>query len=184
MIKKTNLSVYNNAWYNPGGSRFSRVIWFFVNAIFFQNPMAFSSSLKVKLLRLFGAKVGKGVVLKPGINIKYPWNLEIGNDTWIGEKVWLDSLVKIEIGQNVCISQGAFLLTGSHNYKKTSFDLLLDKIILEDGVWIGANAVICPGVRCDSHSILTVNSVATTDLEPYMIYQGNPALPKRKRVLA
>jgi putative colanic acid biosynthesis acetyltransferase WcaF len=146
--------------------------------------MAFSSALKVKLLRLFGAKIGKAVVLKPGVNIKYPWNLEIGDDTWIGEKVWLDSLVKIEIGQNVCISQGAFLFTGSHNYKKTSFDLLLDKIILEDGVWIGANAVVCPGVRCYSHSILTVNSVTTHDLDAFMVYQGNPALPKRKRVLA
>jgi putative colanic acid biosynthesis acetyltransferase WcaF len=73
------------------------VIWFFVNAIFFQNPMVFSSSLKVKLLRLFGA------ILKPGVNIKYPWNLEVGDDTWIGENVWLDSLVKIEIGQNVSL---------------------------------------------------------------------------------
>ncbi|MCK5559754.1 MAG: colanic acid biosynthesis acetyltransferase WcaF, partial [Thermoplasmata archaeon] len=116
-----------------------------------------------------------------GVNIKYPWLLGLGNYTWIGEGVWIDNLTHVEIGSNSCISQGALLLTGNHNYKKTSFDLITGEILLEDGVWIGAKSVVCPNVKCKSHSILSVGSVAINDLEPYGIYQGNPAIKIRDR---
>ena len=179
-MKKTDLTKYNNSWYHPG-IKVMCVIWYFVNVLFLQSHIIPFSSLKVSLLKLFGANVGKGVVIKPRVNIKYPWKLAIGDYSWIGEDVWIDNLEEIIIGSNVCISQGAMLLTGNHNYKKSSFDLITGEISLEDGVWIGAKAVVCPGVTCKSHSILTVGSVATLDLEPYTIYQGNPAKSIRKR---
>jgi len=131
---------------------------------------------------LFGAKTGKNIILKPRINIKYPWFLEIGNNCWIGENVWIDNLTTVKIGNNLCISQGAYLLTGNHNYKKETFDLIVKEIILEDGVWIGAKSVVSPGVVCRSHSILTVGSIAVRDMEQYGIYQGNPAVLKKYRV--
>ena len=99
----------------------------------------------------------------------------------IGEHVWIDNLVPVSLGANCCISQGAMLLTGNHNYKKSTFDLITGEIHLEDGVWIGAKAVVCPGVICRSHSLLTVGSVATSSLEAYCIYQGNPAQKIRDR---
>ncbi|MEM1135772.1 MAG: WcaF family extracellular polysaccharide biosynthesis acetyltransferase [Bacteroidota bacterium] len=178
-----DLSSFKNDWYQPGASKLKQIIWYFINALFFINPLNPLSGLKVVLLRLFGAKVGQGVVIKPAINIKYPWHLTIGNHVWIGENVWIDNLTDIVIEDHVCLSQGAMLLCGSHNYKKTTFDLIIGNIKLEQGVWIGAKAVVCPGVTCYSHSILAVNSVATQDLESYTIYQGNPAKEKRKRVL-
>ena len=101
----------------------------------------------------------------------------------IGENVWIDNLTEVRIGNNVCISQGAMLLSGNHDYKKTSFDLKIKKIILEDGCWIGAKSIVCPGITCKSHSILSVGSVANTDLEEYGIYQGVPAIQVRKRVI-
>jgi len=179
--RKVDLAKYNNAWYNPGGSAITRLLWYLVNGVFFINPLMPVNSIKIWLLKIFGAKIGKGVVLKPGINIKYPWNLEIGNYVWVGEKVWIDNLVSVKIGNNVTLSQGAMLLTGSHDYKAVNFELLVNPIVLEEGVWIGAQAVVCPGVTCRSHSILAVGSVATKDLEPYYIYQGNPADKKRQR---
>lgn len=179
--KKVNLGLFNNDWYNPGGSAVKRTLWYFTNVLFFRNTLNPLSSLKVSLLRLFGAKVGTGVVIKPGVNIKYPWFLTIGNNVWIGENVWIDNLAQITIGHNVSISQGAMLLTGSHNYKLVGFDLITGPINLEEGCWIGAQSVVCPGVTCKSHSILTVASVATQDLEAYGIYQGNPAVYKRQR---
>lgn len=100
-------------------------IWYFVNVLFFINPMNPISGLKVFLLRLFGAKIGKGVVIKPGVNIKYPWLLTIGNNVWIGEKVWIDNLDNVTIANDVCISQDAILLCGNHNYKKSTFDLIV-----------------------------------------------------------
>ncbi len=99
-IGKTDLSKYNNSWYQPGGNMLSRICWYFINILFFMNPLNPLSGLKVFLLRLFGAKVGKGVVIKPGVNIKYPWLLSIGDYTWIGERVWIDNLAKVTIGRN------------------------------------------------------------------------------------
>ena len=127
--------------------------------------------------------MGEGVVIKPSVNIKFPWKLSIGDHSWIGENVWIDNLAKVSIGNNVCISQGAYLLTGNHNYKKTTFDLITAEIILEDGVWIGAKAIVCPGVTCKTHAILTVASVASKDLDAYTIYRGNPAIKINDRVI-
>jgi len=182
MQVSTDLSKYNNKWYRPGAP-VKRAIWFVVNIVFFINPLNPFSKLKVLLLRLFGAEVGKGVVIKPAVNIKYPWLLKIGDYCWIGERVWIDNLDSVQIGNNVCISQGAMLLCGNHHYKKSTFDLIVQPINLEDGVWIGAQSVVTPGVKCLSHSILTVNSVATGVLDAYGIYQGNPAVKVRDRVM-
>lgn len=143
-------------------------------------PMA----LKIALLRIFGAKIGAAVVIKPKVNIKYPWLLEINDHAWVGEKVWIDNLVKVTIGSHACISQGALLLTGNHNYKKSSFDLITGQIFIEDGAWVGAKAVICPGVRVCSHSIVTVASVLTQSSEPFGIYQGNPAVKIKDRLIS
>jgi putative colanic acid biosynthesis acetyltransferase WcaF len=132
---------------------------------------------------LFGAQIGNGVVLKPGILIKYPWFLNVGNHVWIGERVWIDNLTLVTIGDHVCISQGAYLLTGNHNYTSTSFDLIIKPFELKQGVWIGAKAIVCPGVVCEDHAVLTAGSVATKDLRAFMIHSGNPALPVKERVI-
>ncbi|MEO1714287.1 MAG: WcaF family extracellular polysaccharide biosynthesis acetyltransferase [Bacteroidota bacterium] len=181
--EETNLNAFNNQWYETGASKIKILTWYLVNAVFFINPLNPASSIKVFLLRIFGAKIGNNVLIKPGVNIKYPWKLEIADQVWIGERVWIDNLAFVKIESNACISQGAMLLCGNHNYKKTTFDLMVGEIIIEKGVWIGAQAVVTPGITCHSHSILTVHSVATSDLEPYSIYQGNPAVKIRDRKL-
>lgn len=182
-MNKTDLSKYDNSWFNPGGSSFIRLLWYFCNVLFIKNGWNPSSGIKVHVLRAFGAKIGKGVVIKPCVNVKYPWNLEVGDYTWIGENVWIDNLVKVRIGSNVCISQGALLLCGNHNYKKPTFDLMVGEITLEDGAWVGAKSTVCPGVTLHSHAVLTVNSVATKDCEAYGVYQGCPAVLVKERVI-
>jgi putative colanic acid biosynthesis acetyltransferase WcaF len=176
----TNLADYDNSWYKPGNP-VKRGAWYCVNALFFKASFFPFSSLKVSLLKIFGAKAGKNVAIKPCVNIKYPWFLSIGNNVWIGENVWIDNLGKVIIGDNVCLSQGSLLLSGNHDYTKPGFDLLIKEIILEEGVWIGARSIVCGGVICKSHSVLTAGSVATKTLEPYSIYKGNPAVKVRDR---
>src|ERR1700743_518053 len=105
-VQKTDLSLYNNHPYHPGGTAFKRLLWPYVNFIFFRSGGLPVYGLKIFLLRAFGAKAGRNVTIKPHVNIKYPWNIIIGNNVWIGENVWLDSLVMISIGANCCISQG------------------------------------------------------------------------------
>ncbi len=183
-MNKTDLSKYNNSDYKIGANKIKQILWYFVNILFFKNSYNPISSLKVFLLKLFGAKIGKGVIIKPSVNIKYPWRLKIGKHVWIGENVWIDNLADVTIGDNVCISQGAMLLCGNHNYKKSTFDLITREIILESGVWIGAFSIVTPGTVCKSHSILSVNSVASKVLASYTVYQGNPAKEVRKRQIA
>lgn len=179
---KTDLSRFNNKWYRPGPPAL-RAAWYLVNALFFLNPLFPFSAIKCAILRIFGAKIGRGVVIKPGVNIKYPWCLEIGAYSWIGENVWIDNLDQVTIGPNCCISQGAMLLCGNHDYTSVGFDLTVGCITLEDGVWIGAKALVGPGVTCKSHAVLSVMSVATHNLDAYGIYRGNPAQRVRERII-
>ncbi|RYY07137.1 MAG: colanic acid biosynthesis acetyltransferase WcaF, partial [Sphingobacteriaceae bacterium] len=164
-----------------GASWLKRILWFYISVIIFKTSFFPSSNLKVFLLKIFGAKIGKNAVIRHQINIKYPWLLSVGSDTWIGEHVWIDNLVLVEIGSNVCLSQGAMLLTGNHDYTKPTFDLITGKIVLKDGVWIGAKAVVCPDIIAEEHVVLTAGSIATKNLEAYFVYQGNPAMKLRKR---
>jgi putative colanic acid biosynthesis acetyltransferase WcaF len=182
-MKQVDNSAYR-ASIDIGASRIKQVCWYLVNIIFFKNPFNILSSVKVTLLRWFGARLGRGVVVKPAVNIKYPWKLQVGDHSWIGEDVWIDNLSDVIIGNNVTLSQGSLLLTGSHDHSRTSFDFLSYPIVLEDGVWIGAKAVVGGGITCRTHSILGINSVAEKDLEPFIIYKGNPAVPVLKRTIS
>ncbi|MBX2985792.1 MAG: WcaF family extracellular polysaccharide biosynthesis acetyltransferase [Bacteroidia bacterium] len=182
--KQTQLKDYQNKDFERGRSLLITFIWYAVSNIFINSYLFPSYTLKRFLLRLFGAEIGIGVLVKPKVNIKYPWKLKIGNHVWIGENVWIDNLDKITIGNNVCISQGAMLICGNHNYKKSEFDLTTKPIVLEEGVWLGAKSIVSGGVTCKSHSVLSIASVASSDLAPYSIYRGNPAIKIKDRNIA
>ena len=161
----------------------ARFIWYFINAIFFKSSFFPSYSLKRAILKLFGADVGFDVIIKPNVNIKYPWKLKVGDYVWIGEGVWIDNLDFISIGSHSCISQGALLLCGNHDYSKSSFDLMVKPIVLEEGVWIGAKSVVCPGVIIGSHGVLRAGSVLSNNIKPHEIYSGNPAEKIKTRTI-
>lgn len=177
--KKVDLSQYSNSWYHPGNI-IKRMLWYIIGECLVNSAIP-GSFWRVLLLKLFGAKIGKGVVIKPYVKIKYPWKLKIGNYVWIGEKVWIDNLGDVKIGDNACISQEAMLLCGNHNYKKVTFDLIVRGITIEEGAWVGAKSVVCPGVVVKTHSVITVGSIVIQSTEPYSIYQGNPAVKIRDR---
>jgi putative colanic acid biosynthesis acetyltransferase WcaF len=182
MKMQSDLSSYNNISYKTGNFLL-KSLWLILSFIFFEHGLSIGSFWKVSILKMFGAKIGGGVVIKPNLHIKYPWFLSVGNNTWLGEKIWIDNLCMVTIGSNVCISQGAYLLTGNHDYKKSTFDLIVKEIKIEEGVWIGAKSIVCPGVIFKTHAVLTAGSVATKNLEAYSIYQGNPAIMIKDRVI-
>lgn len=168
--------------YTIGASVVKQFLWYFTSVFLFKSGIVPVSSILVFILRLFGSKIGREVRIKPGIHIKYPWKLEIGDYSWLAD-CYIENLDWVKIGANCCISQQAMLVTGNHNYKKTTFDLFVQKITLQDGVWIGAGAKICPGVTINTHAVLTLGSVAFNDLDAYSIYQGNPAVKIRERLI-
>lgn len=182
-MNTTILATFNTNNFNKGASYFKQIVWFFINALFVRASWNPFMKIKILLLKLFGAKIGKGLIIKNNVCIKFPWKLTIGDNVWLGEQVWIDNLDYVTIGNNVCISQGALLLTGNHDYTCSSFDYRNAPIIIEDGAWIGAKAVVCPGVIVKTHAILTVGAIATKNLDEFCIYQGNPAQYIRKRII-
>ena len=140
----------------------------------------FFNDLKCSLLRLFGAKVGKGVVIR-SCKIYYPWNLEIHDHAWIGYGANLYNLVRIKIGKHACISQDVFFCTGSHDATDPYMGLIVGEIIVGDGAWVCASAFILPGITIGNGSVVGVGSVATEDTPPMMICAGNPCKPIKPR---
>lgn len=179
-----DLSKFDNAWYDPGAGPLTRVLWYLVNGLMFDSRLMPFSMPKRVLLRWFGAQVGSHVLIRPNVNIKYPWRVIIGDHSWIGEGVWLDSLDQIRIGHHVCISQGAYLLTGSHDYKRTDFNLIVRPISIEDGAWVGARAIVCPGTTMRAAAVLMAGSVLSREAEPSGVYRGNPANRIRSRTVS
>lgn len=179
-MTEVRLSSFNTGNFNKGAGFIKQTLWYFVNALFVRASWNPFMGIKVFFLKL-SVQNRERTSNKNNVNIKFPWKLTLGNDVWLGENAWIDNLDEVIIGNNVCISQGALLLTGNHDYTLSTFDYRNASIIIEDGAWIGAKTVVCPGIKIKSHAILTVGSTATKNMEAYGIYQGNPALKIRTR---
>jgi putative colanic acid biosynthesis acetyltransferase WcaF len=176
-----DLSRFDNSNFRRGTSRPIEFLWWVVRSLLFAPWIPIPSACKVVALRAFGARVGRGVVIRSRVNVSFPWNLTIGDHVWIGDEVYILSLAKVVIGNHVCISQRAFLCTGNHDYRSVTFDLKVAPIALQDGCWIGAGAQVGPGVTIGRLAVLGFGSVATGDLEPQMIHRGSPAAKYRAR---
>lgn len=176
-----DLAGFQNAHYSPGRPGWVLAAWFFIGAPIVRCSVLPFSSVRVWLLRLFGAEIGEGVVIKPGVRIKYPWLLRVQDHAWLGEDCWIDNLVTVNIGNSACVSQGAYLCTGNHDWSDVHFGLIVKPITLQDGAWVGARAVVAPGITLGECAILTAGSVAKSDVPAYHIYDGNPAKLSRMR---
>jgi putative colanic acid biosynthesis acetyltransferase WcaF len=180
---KAELSSFSAGGFDRGAGKTREALWLLASHGLFQACPLKLSRLKGAVLRCFGGSVGRGVVVKPNVKITFPWKLTLADHVWLGEECWLLNLAPVTIEAHVCISQRAFLCTGNHDYKSPSFDLITKPIRVEEGAWIGAGAFVGPGVTVGTHAVLAAGSVATKDLEPYGIYQGNPAVLVGKRVI-
>ena len=178
-----NLSVCDNSEYPKCPSKLVLAIWHFVGSPIVRSNVLPFSNLKAVILRSFGARVGANPLIKPGVRVKFPWLLTIGNHCWIGEDVWIDNLAQVTIGSHVCISQGAYLCTGNHDWTAPNLKLFRRPITLEDGSWVAAKATICPNVVIGKCSIVTVGSVVLGNVPSFQIWGGNPAKYIRERIL-
>jgi putative colanic acid biosynthesis acetyltransferase WcaF len=171
----------SSTYFDRGASIARELIWLVVSLILFRFcPFSFSP-LKRTVLRIFGTLVEIGVTIKPQIKIAFPWKQMIGDHVWLGEEYCLLDLERIIIGNNLCISQCAFLCTGGQNYKAPLFDFVVKPIIVEEGSWICASAWFGPGVTVETHAVLMARSVASSNFEPYGVYRGNPVVFVRRR---
>ncbi len=176
-----DLSKYKHT-YRSERSSLVRALWFFVGLPLLRCQALPSSSFRRWLLRLFGAEIGTAVVIKPGVRVKYPWLLRVGDHCWIGEDCWIDNLSLVHLGNHVCISQGVYLCTGNHDWSDPTFGLIVRPIHVHDGAWICARAIVGPGAIIGEGAVLTAGSVATKSLQPYVVYAGNPATQFANRI--
>lgn len=170
-----DLSKFNNDSYQRGASRGKELVWWVARSLFFATWFPVPSSVKVKLLRLFGAQVGQGVVIRSRVNITMPWRLEIGDHVWIGDEVMILSLDRVRIGSHCCISQRAFLCTGSHDFSKESFDLITREIEIGESCWVGAQAFVGPGVVMRKASRCLAGAVVVKEVMEGQVVGGVPA---------
>lgn len=156
-------------------------LWYALKCLIFLSPWPFPSWFKCQILRCFGAAIGKGVVIKPRVNIHFPWKLEAGDFTWIGEDAFILNLEPVRIGSHCCISQRAFLCTGNHDFSKRQMPFRNRPISIEDGAWVGAQVFVSPGVTIGSEAVITAGSVVTGSLPAGMVCSGNPCAPIKPR---
>jgi putative colanic acid biosynthesis acetyltransferase WcaF len=171
-----DLSKYDNSWYRPGRSNLWRSAWFFLGMPIVRAQWLPSSSIRVALLKAFGARIGINVVIRPGVQVKYPWNLVVGDNCWIGERCWIDNLTTVRLGNNVCVSQAAYLCTGNHDWTDPAFGLMISPIQLNNASWVGAMAILAPGTVLGIGSVAAAGSVISGVIPDYEVHAGNPAV--------
>lgn len=167
--------------FRRGRSKPVEAAWYLVKCAFFLTALPFPSRLKCAWLRLFGARVGRGVVIKPRVNIHFPWKLTIGDHAWIGEEVFVLNLEPVTLGAHCCISQRAFLCTGNHDYRRPDMAYRSQPIAVADGAWVGAQAFVSPGVTVGEDAVITAGSVVTRNQPAGMICAGNPCAAVKPR---
>ena len=166
---------------NRGRSKPVEVVWYFTRRVFFTTSFPWPSALKSALLRLFGARVGIGVVIKPRVAVHFPWKLAIGDHVWLGEEAWILNFEPVTIGSHACVSQRAFLCAGNHDYSSPDFRYRNAPISVGEGAWIGAQSFVAPGVDVGRECVVCAGSVVTTNLPEAMVCSGNPCQPVKAR---
>jgi putative colanic acid biosynthesis acetyltransferase WcaF len=166
---------YTTGDFDRGAPRWKEALWIIARAIFFETAWPWPSALRVALLRTFGAEVGEDVVIRAKVNISFPWRLRIASHVWLGEEVMILSLAPVTLESHVCVSQRAFLCTGSHRFHSENFDLVTKPITIHSGSWIAAQAFIAPGVEVGPRSMVAAGSVVLENVPPDTVVRGNPA---------
>jgi putative colanic acid biosynthesis acetyltransferase WcaF len=152
------------------------ISWYPLQHLFFRSPI-FPARLRPLVLRFFGASIGSGVLIRAGVKVHFPWNLEIGNDSWIGQEVWFINHEKIKIGSNVCISQRSIICSGGHDYRSASLQNSHKPIEIKDGAWICLDAKVLAGVTIGECSVVSAGEVVRKSLPDYSMLVGGQIRP-------
>ena len=174
MEKKLDIRANRRAKKYSSKEYIYRFLWSFGSLIFRMSPRP-CFLLRRVILRVFGATIGKAVNIYPSANIMFPWNLQVGDYSCLGEYVKIYNLGHLKIGANSTISQNSHLCGGTHNYKDASMPLIKSRIQIGNNVWVCADSFIGPGVNIADSSIVAARSVVIKDVGVSHIVGGNPA---------
>lgn len=171
------LDLFCNTNFERGASRLKEALWLLVSGLFVESWLP-GSCWRVAILRLFGAWIGEGVVFKPGVKVKFPWRLEVGSYSWIGERVWIDNLGQVTIGKYACLSQGAYLCTGSHDWSSERFELIVAPITIADHAWICAYTTLAPGSSIGEGAVVTMGVTTVGQVQAWTVWTHEGKKPR------
>jgi putative colanic acid biosynthesis acetyltransferase WcaF len=163
---RRRLAEFSGANYDKGRSFVTQALWVITSEVLLTKVWV-PSTVRVRILRMFGATIGEGVLIRHNVRIHWPWKLNIGSDVWIGVDAWILNLENVSIGSDVCISQGVLLCTGSHDSDSPSFEFDNAPIVIEDGVWIAARSTVLRGVTVGTGSVIGATCLVTKSTAPY-----------------
>lgn len=146
-------------------------LWLLVEALLVTNPLQVSSGIRSRALRAFGARIGKGVIIRPRVRVKFPWKLEIGDRSWIGEGVWFHNQDRITVGSDAVISQETFLTTGSHRARR-DMGLVTAPVVIEDGVWLTTRCLVLGGSRVGRSALAKPMTVVKGEVPSGAVVSG------------
>lgn len=178
-----DLRQYDQSWFDRGRPGWFILLWWFVQAVVFPLTPHFLHGVRRQILRLFGARIGFGVLIRPTARFTYPWKVEIGDFSWIGDDVVFYSLDHIKIGSHCVISQECYLCTGSHNIQDPAFGLITAPITIGNGVWVAADCFIGAGVQIGANSVIGVRSSVINQQPAGQVCWGNPCRPRYTRTM-
>lgn len=164
-----------------GRSALVVLLWQLVQSTLFAASPQPLYGFRRALLRLFGARIGEGVIFRPTSRITYPWKLEVGDHSWIGDHVELYNLGPIKIGNNSVISQRSYVCTGSHDHTTPAFTITRLPVVIGDAVWIATDVFVAPGVTIGSGAVVGARSSVFHDIPELGIAKGSPAITHRFR---
>jgi putative colanic acid biosynthesis acetyltransferase WcaF len=162
--------------WHPGAPVLIQALWFCLGTPLLAARWLPGSAWRVALLRGFGARIGAGCRLKPGLRVKFPWRLVVGDHCWLAEDAWIDNLAPVSLGDRVCLSQGVYLCTGNHDFRSPGFELRLGPITIGTGAWIAARAVLAPSTQIGSGAVVALGAVVSGPVPAGAIMRGNPAV--------
>lgn len=165
------------SWDRP---RWVVYLWSVAELVCVTNSWQVSSSVRAKVLRAFGATIGKDVIIRPRTRVKFPWKLTVGDRSWIGEGVWIHNQDQVVIGHDAVISQDTFITTGSHAYRK-DMGLVTRPVDIGDGAWVTSRCVVTGGVTIGRSALVQPLTRVSVDIPPNAIYGSEPAVVKGER---
>lgn len=176
-----DLTTYDISHFERGKPRWVVILWWLVQAIAFPLSLHNFNSFRGWLLRLFGATIGKGVVIRPSARFTYPWKVAIGDYSWVGDDVVFYSIDQITIGAHCVISQKSYLCTGSHDIADRSFALITAPINIGNGAWIATDCFIAAGVNIGANSVIGARSSVMKSMPSQQVAWGSPCVPRFPR---
>lgn len=150
------------------------MLWWLVQAIAFPLTLHSHHAPRRALLRLFGAKIGRGVAIRPTARFTYPWKVQIGDYSWVGDDVVFYSLAPIRVGTHCVISQKTYLCTGSHDVTDPAFGLVTGAIAIGNGAWIAADCFVAPGVKIGANAVIGARSIVFSSMPAQTVCWGSP----------